>query len=495
MINKQDEHSLILDKHYLTCDKAGQIISNQQSFFKIIEGQTIQEIHPFFESLTIDSFKVSKEDTIEGVHLNEGIFDIIINRCDSNLFQLNFIDVTIIYKRIQDIAQRKNESLIFNEILELKNELLKDRDVFRSNFLKDISYQLRNPLTVVSAFSSMLLKTDLNLEQEQLLKAIESQSNSMKNLIHDMVDNSSLKSYVKDFKNQTFDLHVLIHDSYQNFNTQFKLLGGSSSLNIESNVPIEVIGDPKRLEQAIEYTLREVLMYATNKDIDIKVLQTQMKAGTSSLRLVINNISHSSSDDKSIHSSSLSLGLSIAREIVTAMNGSLIIEEENNASCYKLKFKLPTPHPSFNKAKKIIASKEEKTILKSRIKTMVIEPNESAQLATAKILLSTKNFDTTVYKDVRKSLEALDDEFSNYNVVIISHSVDQMDAIELLRMIKGLKNKENKHTKYIALSLEDDSMVIKKYKKAGFHEVVVKPYTDDELINALYGAVDLKAFK
>jgi CheY-like chemotaxis protein/signal transduction histidine kinase len=482
----------------IVCDSDGSIIDNKQQIIALGNAASIQEVHPFFETIVMDDYQNQQKQTFNGVHIQEKVVDITIEPLADYHLKITLQDETAIYQRIQSIAQHKNESLIFNEVLQLKNELLQEREDFRREFLNNISYELRNPLTVIKAFTSMLLKSDLDFQQEQLLTAIENQGSSMQNLVQDMVDLSSFKSYTKDLESKPFSFHELTRASFETFRTQLRLLQGSAAFTIDENVQEMIYGDQKRLQQALHYIYRDVLHSINEHGIEVRVLQTQIKAAKASLRIQITQIADSSSNESDglePTKEDLGYGLSLANEILLAMKGSLTVKT-NSAGQKEYVARLKAPVSRDSRISKKTAPVNNRALnLKDRIKTIVFEKESTAQLAAIKILTSTGNFDTTVYTDAGKLLEILQKEDTEVDLILISSSINALDAMELLKMIKTEKHASHRGLRYIALSMTSEESIIREYRKTGYHDVIVKPYSDDELTETIYNSVNLKKFK
>jgi CheY-like chemotaxis protein len=76
----------------------------------------------------------------------------------------------------------------------------------------------------------------------------------------------------------------------------------------------------------------------------------------------------------------------------------------------------------------------------------------------------------------------------------MSSSISQVDSIELIGIIKQFANTNNKNIPIIALTVHTRKEDLETYRRAGFKDIIKKPYTDDELLNSIYKMLDLKKF-
>ncbi|AZQ43481.1 ATP-binding response regulator [Nonlabens ponticola] len=484
----------------IICDEKGIILASNQDYFELQVGEAITNVHPFFESLFIDSNNLQEATTFNGVHIDDKVYDITAHLYTSQRLNLKLADVTTIYDRIQSIAQRKNESLIFNEILQLKNDLLKERDTFKDQFLENFSSEIRNPLTLIHAFSSMMAKSPLSLEQEQLMTSIRSQVSGILSLVEGMQQASHSSGLSIKFNQAAFSLKELLDTALDGFENQLRLLGSRLNVSIDKNVPSYISGDPDKLLQSINHLLRFVIYQSHDHTIEVKVSELQRRANISSISITIDQIF--AADNSTIITkskeeirlkASKNLGLNICRELLDLMNASLSIDVSDAGTIsYALNFKAPVSKSG--SVKTTVLNEIAAVNLKRKIKTLIVEDQAAAQMTAVKILTTTKNFDTYVLTDARKIIDMVETD-DDLDLIIVANSINQTDAIELLKMMKSVRNMSNRTLKYLALSLNNDGKENKKYLRNGYHAVLGKPYTDDDLLQVIYNTVDLKLYR
>lgn len=138
-------------------------------------------------------------------------------------------------------------------------------------------------------------------------------------------------------------------------------------------------------------------------------------------------------------------------------------------------------------------AKNSKIHLTDKVRTIIAEDNSVTQMTALKILVGTGNFDNRVFTDPKDLLEAVDKD--DYDLILMSSSISQVDALELISLIKEFANDHNKKIPIIAVTTKTSATDLVEYRKAGFKDVVKKPYTDDELLNTIYKRLNLKKFK
>ncbi len=495
------------DLQFVSIDGSGNVLTTDQQLFPLTKGTSIKDFHPFFESIEIYFEDHDKHFKLECVHINERIFDIDFLINTDNTAVVIFREGTDFYNRVQVIAQKRNESIISQESLELKNLILKEQEEFKNVFIRNFSHELRNPLTLVSSFSSMLLKTELNLDQQMLVEAVKDQSDKLRDILNDIIDLSILKTNSLSLESAPFALDKLLKRIHLNYTTAIASKEIKISLEVGSTVPKNLIGDKRRFEQIITNFLDNALRHGKGEKLQIIIKENQRRANKTSLRIQVNtnkgiipdlsnvsSLEEYASLDKGDLEKTTGLSFSIARELAQLMDGKIAIKQNEDGGTSQIadiKLTFPLHHTEIEE------KPEDKTVNKikfsEKVRTIIAENNSVTQMTALKVLVGSGNFDTQVFTDPKQLLHAVENE--EHDLILMSSSLSHMDAIELMSLIKEFANDHNKKIPIIAVSTKTLPEELTAYRKAGFKDVVKKPYTDDELLNTIYKRLNIKKFK
>lgn len=506
-MKKQADNTSHNSPQIISVNADNKVISSDNNLIKLENGSLLSDYHPFFFIIREYFNSQEKNYTIDCVNINEQIFDIevIVKNNDHALIVLN--DETEFYNKFQAISQKKNESIIFSEVLELKNKILKTQQEFKNRFIGNLSHELKNPLTLITAFSSLLRKTELDLDQNKLVEAIHNQSNHLMNILNDITDLSVLNAGKMELKSSTFSLNKLIEQILLDYTTSLTDEMVKIKLNMDPNLPGQIITDRRRFEQIITNFLDNAIQHNKGRFIYLNLQENQRRANKVSLRIEVktfegiipSNSQVNASDaieswTKGDISRTSGLGISIAQEIALLMEGEIRIkqlEEGGTSQIANVKVAFPIHQREIIDEKAV--KEVQKVVLKEKIRTIIAEEHSVAQMTLLKVLVSTGNFDTEVYSDPKLLLDAVAKE--EYDLILMASSISHLDAVELMSMIKEFSNAHNKKVPIIAVTTRTSSEDLSMYRKAGFKDIVKKPYTDDELINTIYKRLNLKKFQ
>ncbi|OGI00548.1 MAG: hypothetical protein A2Y25_00065 [Candidatus Melainabacteria bacterium GWF2_37_15] len=227
----------------------------------------------------------------------------------------------------------------------------------RSAFLANMSHEIRTPMNGIMGYIQLLEETDLTQEQQDFINETRKSSESLLDLINDVLDFSKIESGKIVLENISFDLHSLLEDVANLAASNAHKKGIEINALIYSDVPQRVFGDPCRLRQvfnnlvgnAVKFTEKgEVLIKAKkiSEDNDsVEILFEVMDTGIgisekAKGKLFEAFIQADSSDTRKYGGTGL--GLAIVKNIIEMMGSDITLQSEagqGSTFSFPLKFK------------------------------------------------------------------------------------------------------------------------------------------------------------
>jgi signal transduction histidine kinase len=226
-----------------------------------------------------------------------------------------------------------------NEVQKHMLELLTEANEFKKDVLGIVTHDLRNPLSAILGFVSLMKRTDFDISEINLYtEQIQISAESMRNMITDFLQIAINDSTDFELHKTTFDLVSLIETVINNFKSS--LTAKSQSLLFQSGVSKTIIeGDRHRLTEVIENLISNAIKYSPKEAtifVDVKVENEKV------LFLVKDNgLGISISDMDKIfgkfqklsskptgNETSTGLGLYIVKKIIEKHDGKIWVESE-----------------------------------------------------------------------------------------------------------------------------------------------------------------------
>jgi signal transduction histidine kinase len=138
-------------------------------------------------------------------------------------------------------------------VLRERAEALEAADRLKSDFIKHVSYELRTPLNTILGFAEHLsteVPGPLNERQSEYMQAIVSGSNTLKNLVNDILDLALIESGALRLELERIDLHALLDDVA----THARDWAAKVGLSLEVDCPQDAgpfLADTRRIRQVV----------------------------------------------------------------------------------------------------------------------------------------------------------------------------------------------------------------------------------------------------
>lgn len=490
---------------YSILDFNGIVLESDHVLFPSIEQKKIADVHPFFECLVPLLTTENETFTFSCIHLEyknvKIIADVILQTFNNTKAPLLTIhDLTTHYNNYQTTAQVRNESVIHSQILELKNDYLKEKEDFKNAFIANFSHELRDPLTGIITFTDILEQSNLNHQQRDYLNVLKSSSGFLKDMIDDILDLSKIEVGKLDLVIEPFNLHELLEDLKLNCIVKAKQKGLEFYHDFDENLPKIIGGDVLRLRQVLTNLLNNAFKFTNEGSVTFNVSLNQIRAQKASIHFEVidtgigikeENIEQIFNSFTQINNQDsyrgAGLGLSISKYLVELTKSKIKVEStfgKGSKFSTNINFRstpnLKLPRKAVSKLSHLKKDKKYNILL--------VEDSEITQLSVLKILASKGQFFLDIVftpEDVISKITNFDNEF---DLVLMDIKLKENSGDDIAKLIRKLPEKQHRKIPIIALTAKVFKEDLKRYKKAGINDVIKKPFNEESLLEkmALY---------
>ena len=235
--------------------------------------------------------------------------------------------------------ERKDEIGVLSKEIQNMSQGLKAQIIQLEKFSADVSHELKNPLTSLQSAMELIDKNNISQENKKLLiQNIQNDLKRMNQLITDISKFTRLKAEIELEKNEYINLNCFLDEIPIIFSNNTK----DVELILEKHKEnLEIVANKNKLIQVFINLIENSLSLSSKKS---KILIKLSKIDNSKVAIKVYDQGRGvdSKDSEKIFERFYSdrqeniknhsgLGLSIAREIITYMNGQLVLDKSDNS--------------------------------------------------------------------------------------------------------------------------------------------------------------------
>ena len=372
----------------------------------------------------------------------------------------------------------------------------------KSRFLANMSHEIRTPINTIMGMNEMILREDASDVPREYFnkitnysKDIENASESLLNLVNDILDISQIESGKMHLDEHEYDLDDLLKNLTAFIRAKSEDKDLKFIVDVDKNLPKTVFGDSAKIRQILSNILTNAVKNTDEGQISFNIKLLERKREDCKIQFSVSDTGIGMKPEevkrlfsafelldvvKSSNIQGSGLGLDISRHFADMMGATLNCESEyGKGSTFTFELTQKAVEGT------LIGEFEEGDLSPNKgayiagfvapdVSVLVVDDNPMNLSVIKGLLAPTKMYVVTVASG-EEALEMLAE--SNYDIVLLDHMMPGMDGIETVANIR----KKDEKIPVIALTANYISNGEEFYTSRGFDGYLSKPVDGETL--------------
>lgn len=385
-------------------------------------------------------------------------------------------------KLIGQLKEKNNELVLAKEEAE-RLSLLKTR------FFSTVSHELRTPLYGVVGLTSLLLEDNKNEKQVEDLNSLKFSADYLLALINDVLQMNKMESRLVHLEDNPFNLEKLLRGIVKSFEFTRKQNDNEILLEIDDEIPRNMIGDSVRLSQVIMNLAGNAIKFTERGRIWIKADLVRREKNTCLIHFEIGDTGIGIPENKqqeifeefsqlrsnNFNYQGTGLGLPIVKKLLGLFESRIHLEsKEGKGSVFNFNIQ-------FEEGETLEENSITPDSLPEDMKrtALIVDDNRINQVVTRRIL-EKRDFQCEVAGDGFKAVEMLMEK--TFDLVLMDVNMPGMSGMETTVKVREF----NKEIPILALTAVEVDEMREEILGSGMNDIIVKPYDTHQFFSTVF---------
>jgi signal transduction histidine kinase len=403
-----------------------------------------------------------------------------------SLLSLSLYKNNIIRSQTNKLLQDKNTEL------QLAKEKAENASKARSEFLSTVSHELRTPLNAINGITHLLIEEKPKKSQLQYLTSLKFSGDYLLNFINDILEINRVESENIEIESINVNIKQLLQDLQNSFKDLASKNNNDFILDIDENIPENLIGDPTKLSQIFINLINNALKFTKNGTVSVfakiipsgvenkditriffEISDTGIGIPPENQEAVFESFSQGSVEINRKYGGT-GLGLAIVKRLVNLLGGEIKLKSDVNVgSSFSFEIDFKIGQQTFVE----VIKQYDSTVFIDK-KVLVVEDNKINQMITKK-MIENKEMICEIVDNGEEAISLV--EKNNYDLVLMDVHLPGINGTTATEQIRKF-DKSIPIIALTAISLNENREMLLSF---GMNDVITKPFNPDNFYKVI----------
>jgi signal transduction histidine kinase/CheY-like chemotaxis protein/HPt (histidine-containing phosphotransfer) domain-containing protein len=420
-------------------------------------------------------------------------------------------NVRILYDKDSEYAYLEGVARDITKLKEANLELQKAKEVaerslkVKENFLANMSHEIRTPMNGVIGTIDLLNSTILDEEQSRHVQTIKKSSETLLNILNDILDLSKIEAGKFELKRKPIKLKNTLEKLYALFSQQAQVKDINLYYHMDKNLPEKVKIDETRLLQvlanltsnAIKFTdgggsinisLKTIVKGGVKNIIKVVVSDSGIGISQENIRKLFNSFSQIE-DTSTKTFGGTGLGLSISKELCKLMGGDIgVYSALGLGSSFWFTFEAEETNEEVIDDEELLKNDVViNNFFNEKVPVILLVDDNMVNRQVAGEILKKSGCEVVLAVNGQDAINK--SQKRHYDVIFMDIQMPDMDGVTATKKIKELGIKELAPiVAMTAYSMKEDK---ERFIKSGLDDYISKPIKATELLNKIRNILNI----
>jgi len=402
--------------------------------------------------------------------------------------------ITGVVGSITDIT----EIILLQRELEVALDKARAASKAKSDFLANMSHEIRTPMNGILGLLHLTLAMDMTPKQRDYLEKIAVSAKDLLRILNDILDFSKIEAGKLEMETVKFRLSDILAETKDLFAQKVKEQGLGFDVNMPSDLPETIVGDPLRLKQILLNLINNAIKFTKQGEISVGIKKKHQNARHVELEFLVKDTgiglapdqmedlfeAFSQADTSTTRKyGGTGLGLAISKSLVEMMDGKIWVESElgvGSEFCFNAHFDLPDSqekpigarHGAENHPEEHGTAKQPFSL--ESVRVLLVDDNKINQLI-AEDLLKNAGYLVDIANNGQEAIDMVSKK--KYGIVLMDIQMPVLDGLTATRRLRATGNYND--LPIIAMSAHAMSGDKEKSLESGMNDHITKPIDPD----------------